>query len=104
MKITRHIFIVIAMLLISFQMNAKIKLPALFTDNMMLQQKANAPIWGWSENNANVTIKTSWNSKIYKVKADASGKWKTALQTPSLVGHFRLKWLKELKKSLLKTF
>lgn len=102
MKITRHIFIVIAMLLISFQMNAKIKLPALFTDNMMLQQKANAPIWGWSENNANVTIKTSWNSKIYKVKADTSGKWKTALQTPSFGGPFSIEVVEGTEKIIIK--
>lgn len=102
MKITRHIFIVIAMLLISFQMNAKIKLPALFTDNMMLQQKANAPIWGWSEKNANVTIKTSWNSKIYKVKADNSGKWKAALQTPSFGGPFSIEVVEGTEKIIIK--
>ncbi len=102
MKITRHIFIVIAMLLISFQMNAKIKLPALFTDNMMLQQKANAPIWGWSEKNANVTIKTSWNSKIYKVKADNSGKWKAELQTPSFGGPFSIEVVEGTEKIIIK--
>ncbi len=62
-------------ILASFQINAKIKLPALFSDNMMLQQKSNAPIWGWAEKNANIVIKTSWDSKTYKAKADASGKW-----------------------------
>ena len=50
MKIIRHIFIAIVMFLASFQINAKIKLPALFSDNMMLQQKSNAPMWGWADN------------------------------------------------------
>jgi len=90
MKIIKHIFIAIAMLLASFQINAEIKLPALFSDNMMLQQKSNVPIWGWSSTNANVTIKTSWNAKTYKLKADDSGKWKTELQTPSFGGPFTI--------------
>ncbi|MEG2101233.1 MAG: sialate O-acetylesterase, partial [Flavobacterium sp.] len=77
MKNLKEFIVMIFLLLASFQINAKIKLPALFTDNMMLQQKSNAPIWGWAEKNANIVIKTSWDSKTYKVKADASGKWKT---------------------------
>ena len=74
----------------SLQINAKIKLPALFSDNMMLQQKSNAPIWGWAEKNANVVIKTSWDSKTYKVKTDASGKWKTELKTVSFGGPYTI--------------
>jgi sialate O-acetylesterase len=89
MNFRNHI-IVVVLLLTSFQITAKIKLPALFSDNMMLQQKSNAPMWGWSSTNANVTIKTSWNAKIYKVKADNSGKWKTELQTPSFGGPFTI--------------
>jgi len=102
MKIIRHIFIVIAMLLTSFQINAKIKLPALFSDNMMLQQKSNAPMWGWAEKNANITIKTSWNAKIYKVKADNSGKWKTELQTPSFGGPFTIEVSEGSEKVVVK--
>ncbi|SHF74873.1 sialate O-acetylesterase [Flavobacterium fluvii] len=86
----RNYIVAIFLLLASFQINAKIKLPALFTDNMMLQQKSNTPMWGWASTNANVTIKTSWDSKTYKVKADNSGKWKTELQTPSFGGPFTI--------------
>ena len=71
MRNFRNSIIAFVVALSSLQINAKIKLPALFTDNMMLQQKSNAPIWGWAEKNANVTVKTSWDSKIYKTKADA---------------------------------
>lgn len=90
MKNIKHALLVITLLLASFQINAKIKLPALFSDNMMLQQKSNAPMWGWAEKNGNLTIKTSWNSKIYKAKADAQGKWKVDLQTPVAGGPFTI--------------
>ena len=102
MKNLKHIFIAIVMLLASIQINAKVKLPALFSDNMMLQQKSNAPIWGWASTNANVVIKTSWDSKIYKLKADHSGKWKTELQTPSFGGPFTIEVSEGKEKVIVK--
>ena len=90
MRYFKSLIIVLLCLFGSFQINAKIKLPALFSDNMMLQQKSNAPMWGWAEKNENLTVKTSWDSKTYKVKADNSGKWKTELQTPSFGGPFTI--------------
>lgn len=90
MKNIKYTFIAIAVLLGSFQMNAKIKLPALFSDNMMLQQKSKAPMWGWTDPNATLMVKTSWDAKIYQVKADEQGKWKTELQTPIAGGPFSI--------------
>lgn len=98
----RNYIIAIVLLLTSFQINAKIKLPALFSDNMILQQKSNAPMWGWAEKNANITIKTSWNAKIYKLKADNSGKWKTELQTPSFGGPFTIEVAEGNEKIVVK--
>lgn len=102
MKKFRNHIIAIILLLGSLQINAKIKLPALFSDNMMLQQKENPPIWGWAEKNANISIKTSWNSKIYKTKADASGKWKTELQTPSFGGPYTIEVVEGTEKVIIK--
>lgn len=90
------------LLFASIQINAKIKLPALFSDNMMLQQKSNAPMWGWAEKNGNITIKTSWNSKIYKAKADHQGKWKVALQTPTAGGPFTIEVTEGTEKVIVK--
>ncbi|WP_163399565.1 sialate O-acetylesterase [Flavobacterium fluviatile] len=94
--------IVLLTIFASLQINAKVKLPALFTDNMMLQQKSNAPIWGWADKNANVTIKTSWNSIVYKTKADASGKWKTELKTPAFGGPYSIEVVEGKDKVVIK--
>ncbi|MDO3695286.1 sialate O-acetylesterase [Wenyingzhuangia sp. chi5] len=61
---------------------AEIKLPALFTDNMILQQESKTPIWGWANKHEELIISTSWDAKEYPVKADKYGKWKTNLVTP----------------------
>lgn len=73
-----------------FYMNADIKLPALFTDNMMLQQNMEAPIWGWGNKNEMLQISTSWNSKTYDVKVDKDGKWRTKINTPNAGGTYKI--------------
>ncbi|RVT79859.1 sialate O-acetylesterase [Flavobacterium sufflavum] len=84
------------------QINAKIKLPALFSDNMMLQQQSNAPIWGWADKNQTIKVQTSWDSKTYEVKADKSGKWKIALQTPAAGGPYEISVLDGTEKKSIK--
>jgi sialate O-acetylesterase len=90
MRNFRKSIIAILCLIGSFQMNAAIKLPALFSDNMMLQQQSKAPIWGWADKNQSLKIKTSWDAKTYEVKADKEGKWKIALKTPVAGGPYMI--------------
>lgn len=73
---------------IGFTAQAKITLPALFGNNMVLQQQADASIWGTANKNMAVTITTSWDKKKYTVKADAEGKWKTFVHTPKAGGPY----------------
>ena len=90
------------MILGTSQIYAAIKLPALFSDNMMLQQQSKAPMWGWAEKNQTVKIKTSWDAKTYEVKADSSGKWKTALQTPVAGGPYSIEVTEGKEKVVVK--
>ncbi len=49
---------------------AKIILPSVFADNMVLQQKSKVAIWGWSDPGETVKIVASWNTNdTVKVKA-----------------------------------
>lgn len=60
---------------------ANISLPAVFCDNMVLQQKSNVNIWGTASPGEEITIAVSWNKKSFSTKASADGKWKLALKT-----------------------
>ena len=40
---------------------AKVELPPVFADNMILQQQTDAAIWGKSEPGAKITITTTWS-------------------------------------------
>lgn len=61
---------------------AKVFLPAVYSNHMVLQQKSAVKIWGWSEVEEKITITTSWDTVTYKAEGDAYAKWQTTLQTP----------------------
>jgi sialate O-acetylesterase len=63
-------------------LSAKVTLPALVGDNMVLQQQSDVKIWGWSEPNASVKITTSWGAKG-SVKSDKEGNWYITVTTPA---------------------
>ena len=66
--------------------HADVKLPAVISDNMVLQRNTTAPIWGWAEPGEEIKIKTSWLSPDKYVKADKDGKWKVGISTPKAPG------------------
>lgn len=88
MKNRIALFLVCALSILS--LHAEIKLPALFSDNMLLQQNMETPIWGWAEKNETITISTSWDAKSYEVKTDKQGQWKTNIQTPKAGGPYMI--------------
>ena len=62
---------------------AKITLPSVISDNMVLQQKSNVALWGWSDSGKNVTLTTGWDKKKTVVRPDAFGKWMVRVATPA---------------------
>lgn len=73
-----------------YSVQAKISLPSIFGDNMVLQQKTEVAFWGMAKANAQIIITTSWNKKTYTSKANAVGKWKLNIATPVAGGPFEV--------------
>jgi sialate O-acetylesterase len=69
---------------------AEVILPAIFSNNMVLQQLTEAAIWGKAAVNSTVKITTSWNSKSYSAHADKDGNWKLKISTPVAGGPYSL--------------
>jgi len=90
MKQNLSILTVIILFLFSTGLKAEVKLPAIFGDNMVLQQQTDAAIWGNASANKTIKVTTSWNKKSYSTKADSKGKWKVKVQTPSAGGPFSI--------------
>jgi len=86
MKHILFTFLIIAF--VSNHLFAKIFLPSVFTDNMVLQQNSNAAIWGYSEPGETVKIVTGWNKDTVKVKADNTARWSTSVRTTGAGGPY----------------
>ncbi|MDR1950976.1 MAG: hypothetical protein LBP96_01955, partial [Bacteroidales bacterium] len=57
------IFTLICILFAGLNMRADVKMPAIFSDNMVLQQQSQVDVWGWAKPNTNVSIVGSWDRK-----------------------------------------
>ncbi|MBC6988193.1 sialate O-acetylesterase [Hymenobacter sp. BT491] len=69
---------------------ANVTLPALITDNMVLQQKANAALWGWADPGEAITVSASWAKTPVKAVADAQGNWLVRVPTTKAGGPYTL--------------
>ncbi|ANH83747.1 9-O-acetylesterase [Niabella ginsenosidivorans] len=69
-------------------LNAAVKLPSVFSNNMVLQQRTDAAVWGTAAAGKTVTVQTSWDKRTYQAKADVDGNWKIKVHTPSFGGPY----------------
>jgi len=67
---------------------AEVKLPRIFSSNMVLQQGIEIPVWGWAEPGERVTVQ--FNGATKKVKTSEDGKWKLKLPVQEYGGPFSL--------------
>lgn len=77
----KRLRLLLALLIILSQAKAEIKLPALVGDNMVLQQNAVVSLWGKAKSESQVTVKTSWDNKLYKTNSDSDGNWQVKAKT-----------------------
>ena len=68
--------------LITIGAQAKVKLPHILGDNMILQQNTEASLWGWDKPGTTVEVTTSWSGQKYSAKTGKDGKWAIKVQTP----------------------
>lgn len=71
-------------------LSATVQLPSFFSDGMVLQQQANASLWGWAKPGAAIKITTSWNKRSYAATADEKGKWNVKVTTPAAGGPYTM--------------
>jgi len=66
--------------------DAKVVLPAVLSDNMVLQQNTEVKLWGTADKNKPIEVTASWNTGKYLAKAGADGKWLLKIKTPAAGG------------------
>lgn len=87
----KTIFSTVALCALSMTAVAKIKMPAIFADGMVLQQQSNVPVWGTTDQKGKkITIAPSWDKRKYTVDADREGNWRTHIATPAYGGPYTI--------------
>ncbi|HSQ47324.1 MAG TPA: sialate O-acetylesterase [Lutibacter sp.] len=81
-------YILIIALVFSINSAANVRLPKLFSDDMVLQRDHLIPIWGWA--NANEKIEIRFNKQLKSTKADKNGKWIVRLDAENAGGPYEL--------------
>lgn len=77
----KKIVIIVAALFCMTALEAKVVLPSIFGDNMVLQQKADVRIWGKADGQT-VTVSPSWGGQ-YSAKTAADGSWLVVMPSPA---------------------
>src|SRR6188768_3864891 len=78
----KKIIIVLLSVFSLLSLSAQVKLPRLIRDSMVLQRDEKIKIWGWASAGEKLSIR--FKNKVYKAKADGSGRWTIQLPpTPS---------------------
>ena len=76
-------------LLCAVTVQAKITLPSLLGDGMVLQRNTTVQLWGHATGTS-VKVVTSWDKCKYQVRPDASGNWCVQVTTPDAGGPYEI--------------
>lgn len=74
---TIKMVVLFSCLLITGPVLAAVKLPGVFSNNMVLQRDRSVPVWGWSKPGESVTLSFAGQNKT--TTAGADGKWRMVL-------------------------
>ena len=70
------------------QVSGNVRLPRLFSDNMVLQREMSVPVWGWADPGENVRVELGGH--VAETIASANGRWKLSLGHLDAGGPFQL--------------
>ena len=83
-------FSLIAMAVLAFAMDAEVRMPAFFSDNMVLQRDTDVRLWGEAKPNTTVRITAGWNLQDYRTNSGKDGKWSISIPTTHAGGPYTL--------------
>lgn len=97
----KRLFIISALLLLNAGLQAKVTLPSVFGDNMVIQQKKDVVFWGTADAGKKVTVKPSWTKSMYLVDTESDGSWFLRITTPEAGGPYSITFSDGKDKTVL---
>ncbi|WP_206082035.1 sialate O-acetylesterase [Maribellus sediminis] len=74
-----------------------LRLPAILSDHMLLQQNSEVKFWGWADPRTTIKIIPEWSKDTTLVTASEKAKWETTIQTPESGGPYTIQVLSDDK-------
>ena len=90
MKKTYGLLASIAFSFFYFSADAYLRLPDIFSDNMVLQQQTTIHFYGWSGPNQKISVIASWNADTLKTSTLSDAVWTVELKTPKAGGPYTI--------------
>ena len=78
----KRFYLLMVLAALSFSVQAKVKLPHMICDNMVLQQQTDARLWGWADPMLKVKITCSWTDEVITTRPRGNGFWMVTVKTP----------------------
>jgi sialate O-acetylesterase len=88
-KLNCKIFFSLLLFILPLSLQAKVRLPKLISDGMILQRGTKSAVWGWASPSETIIIEFA--GKTFKTKADKLGNWKVEFPAYSAGGPFTMK-------------
>ncbi len=87
----KKLFLLTCFFTVCLAIEAAIRLPSAFTNNMVLQRNTDVKIWGWAEPGANVKLVGSWNlGDTVTVQSNNNSFWQAVVKTTDAGGPYTL--------------
>lgn len=89
MKILIRFLLIVILGSLSTLSFADVRLPKIFSDNMVVQRDQNVKVWGWAK--AGESVKVEFNGQSAKAKAAKNGTWAVTFKPMKYGGPFEMK-------------
>lgn len=80
----KKLFFPLFLLVFTASLHAEVILPAIFSDNMVLQQNADVTLWGWGKPGEKIKVTCSWaETTDYSLTVNNQSAWSIVIRTPN---------------------
>ena len=86
----RYLFIPILLCVLSINSFAQLRLPAIISSRMVLQQNDSAMLWGWANPSEKIFVTTSWNNHTDSTITSNGAIFKIRVKTPPAGGPYTI--------------
>lgn len=86
----KNISLLVLAILCKSYCSGQLRLPAVLSSNMVLQQNESVLLWGWGNPSEKVFITTSWDNRTDSVITGNGAKWSLRVKTPAAGGPYTI--------------